>query len=70
MVGALAAPRIAAVGETRLVRGILIATAVAFLGVFLLAPLAVVFAVALGQGVAAFFASFTNPDTLSAIRLT
>ena len=40
------------------------------LTVFLLAPLALIFAVALGQGVAAYLRSFTNPDTISAIRLT
>lgn len=41
-----------------------------FLGAFLLAPLALIFAVAFGQGIAAYFASFRDPDTLSAIRLT
>jgi sulfate transport system permease protein len=60
----------AVIGESALVRRLLIGVSVLFLGAFLLAPLAVVFAVALGQGVAAYFASFRDPDTLAAIRLT
>jgi sulfate transport system permease protein len=52
------------------VRGLLIGTSAIFLGAFLLAPLAVVFAVALGKGLAAYAASFRDADTLSAIRLT
>ncbi|MBV8198948.1 MAG: hypothetical protein JO263_12520, partial [Candidatus Eremiobacteraeota bacterium] len=47
MVGALQLRSVPSVGESRLVRGTLIAIAVVFLSVFLLAPLAVVFAVAL-----------------------
>ena len=70
MVGTLHLRSAPAVGESRLIRGTLIAIAVVFLSVFLLAPLAVVFAVALGQGVAAFFSTFSNHDTLSAIWLT
>ncbi len=58
------------IGESALVRRLLIGVSVMFLGAFLLAPLAVVFAVAFGQGVAAYFASFRDPDTLAAIRLT
>jgi len=48
----------------------LIATAVLFLTAFLLTPLAVIFAVAFGKGVQAYLASFRDPDTFSAIRLT
>ncbi len=59
-----------AVRESAWVRGLLIGTSVIFLGAFLLAPLAVVFAVALGKGLAAYAASFRDADTLSAIRLT
>src|SRR5690242_18734909 len=59
-----------AIGESRSVRTLLIAACVTFLAVFLLAPLAVVFAVAFGQGIAAYLHSFDNPDTLAAIRLT
>jgi sulfate transport system permease protein len=70
MVNALPARAVPAVTESGLVRGLLIGTSVAFLAVFLLAPLALVFAMAFAQGVVAYFHSFTNPDTLSAIRLT
>ena len=70
MVNALPASAAPAVGESRGVRILLIAVSVVFLAVFLLAPLAVVFADAFAQGIAAYFNSFTNPDTLSAIRLT
>lgn len=48
----------------------LILTAVAFLSFFLLLPLVAVFAEAFRKGVGAYFASFEDPDTLSAIWLT
>jgi sulfate transport system permease protein len=70
MVGAIALQRTPAVGESALVRRALIVATVAFLGVFLLAPLAIVFATAFGQGIAAYFASFRDPDSVAAIRLT
>ncbi len=70
MVNALPASAAPAVGESRGVRTLLIAISVVFLAIFLLAPLAVVFAEAFAQGIAAYFNSFTNPDTLAAIRLT
>jgi sulfate transport system permease protein len=53
-----------------MVRVVLIGVSVAFLTVFLLAPLALIFSIALSQGLAAYFHSFTNSDTLAAIRLT
>ncbi len=52
------------------VRFALIAAALAFLGLFLLLPLVVVFAEALHGGVAAYVEAFTEPDALAAIRLT
>jgi len=52
------------------VRWSLIAVALLFLGFFLVLPLAAVFAEALGHGLAAYFASFRDPDALAAIRLT
>jgi len=52
------------------VRWSLIAVALFFLGFFLVLPLAAVFAEALGHGLAAYFASFRDPDALAAIRLT
>ncbi|MGA9945648.1 MAG: sulfate ABC transporter permease subunit CysW [Candidatus Cybelea sp.] len=70
MVSAIPAARAASVTESAWVRRLLIGAAVFFLSAFLLAPLAIVFSVALGQGVVAYVASFHDPDTISAIRLT
>lgn len=70
MVDAVTITAAAPVTESPLVRRTLIGVSVLFLAAFLVAPLAVVFAVAFGQGVVAFFASFRDPDTQSAIRLT
>ncbi|MBI2571554.1 MAG: sulfate ABC transporter permease subunit CysW [Candidatus Schekmanbacteria bacterium] len=56
--------------EPRWARCLLIATAVGFLGILLLAPLAVVFAGALSQGVRAYLAAISHPDTRAALRLT
>jgi sulfate/thiosulfate transport system permease protein len=52
------------------VRAILIATALAFLGLFLLLPLLAVFVEALRQGLSTYLASIIEPDALAAIRLT
>jgi sulfate transport system permease protein len=51
-------------------RRVLIAAAVAFLALFLLAPLAVVFVEALQNGVGAYIAALGDPDALAAVRLT
>src|SRR5262249_21621930 len=59
-----------ATSESPLVRWSLIAVAALFLGVFLFMPLAVVFSSALAKGSTTSFASFHDPDALSAIRLT
>jgi len=69
-----AAPRVearhnASVG-TRAGRAMLIFISIAFLALLLLAPLGAVLAQALANGVAAYFESFKDPDTLAAIRLT
>jgi sulfate transport system permease protein len=56
--------------ETRPVRGMLVVTALVFLGLFLLFPLLVVFVEAFRKGFAVFVASLGDPDTLSAIALT
>ncbi|MGH8265686.1 MAG: sulfate ABC transporter permease subunit CysW [Steroidobacteraceae bacterium] len=53
-----------------IVRWLFIAVSLGFLAALLLAPLATVFAVALSRGVQAYLASFSDPDTLAAIRLT
>ena len=52
------------------VRAVLIGTALAFLGLFLLLPLLAVFVEALRQGLGAYLAGITEPDALAAIRLT
>lgn len=49
---------------------ILTAVALAFLAVFVLLPLVTVFVEALSKGVAAYGDALTEPDALSAIRLT
>jgi sulfate transport system permease protein len=56
--------------EGALVRWALIALALGYLTLFLFVPLAAVFAEALKNGLAGYFASFQDPDTLAAIRLT
>lgn len=73
MVSAAAAPArdfSPATAEAAWVRVLLIGITVMFLAVFLLAPLALIFVTAFAQGIAAYFQTFTNSDTLSAIRLT
>ena len=54
----------------RLQRALLILIAVAFMLVFLLLPLAVVFTEALAKGVQAFVAAITQQEAWSSIRLT
>jgi sulfate transport system permease protein len=56
--------------EPRAIRWLLTATAVVFLVLFLVVPLAVVFSEALKRGAAAYFAAVSHPVALSAIRLT
>jgi sulfate/thiosulfate transport system permease protein len=51
-------------------RWLLISLAIGFLALFLLAPLASVFAYALEKGLGAYFASFNDPVTFSAVKLT
>jgi sulfate transport system permease protein len=52
------------------VRGLLIGTTLAFLGVFLFLPLVAVFSQALGKGFVAYCRALVDPDALAAIRLT
>lgn len=59
-----------ATGESRVVRWLLIAGALGFLGLFIFVPLVAVFAQALGKGFANYFRGITDPDTLAAIKLT
>jgi sulfate transport system permease protein len=56
--------------EPAWLRRTLIAVALAFLAVFLFVPLLAVFAEALKKGVDVYWAAITDPDALSAIRLT
>ncbi len=65
-----ASPRAVATSEPFWVRALLIALALAFFGIFLLMPLAVVFTEALKKGWAAYAAGIASPDAISAIKLT
>src|SRR6195952_3141592 len=56
--------------EPWLIRAVIIAIAVTFLIVFVVLPLVVVFAQAFSKGVGAYFSALTDPEALSAIRLT
>jgi sulfate/thiosulfate transport system permease protein len=56
--------------EPRLVRWALITLALAFLGLFLVLPLVAIFIKAFDKGIAVFLEAISNPDALSAIRLT
>ena len=56
--------------EPWLVRVVIIAIAVTFLSVFVVLPLIVVFAQAFSRGVVAYLSALTDPEALSAIRLT
>ncbi len=48
----------------------LIALALAFLSIFLVLPLILVFTQAFGEGISAYFRALRDPDALSAMRLT
>lgn len=56
--------------ETKPARVLLIGTALGFLGLFVLLPLAAVFAEALTEGVSAYVEAIAEPDAWAAIRLT
>ena len=70
--GRRVAPRraLAATAEPAWVRRTLIGIALGFLALFLFVPLAAVFYEALKKGVDVYLAAITDPDALSAIRLT
>jgi sulfate transport system permease protein len=57
-------------GESRAVRWSLIAVALVFLALTLALPLALVFHEAASKGLGAYWAAITEPDALSAARLT
>jgi sulfate transport system permease protein len=56
--------------EPWLVRGLIIGFAVAFLSLFVVLPLVLVFSTALSKGVAFYFAALKDPEVWAAIRLT
>lgn len=56
--------------EPAWVRALLLAVTLGFLGLFLVVPLVSVFAEALRDGLATYFATFKDPAALSAVRLT
>jgi sulfate/thiosulfate transport system permease protein len=56
--------------EPWLVRVVIIVIAVTFLTVFVVLPLVMVFAQAFSKGIGAYFSALTDPEALSAIRLT
>ena len=56
--------------ESRLTRALLIAVAIGFISIFLVLPLVTVFFCALANGIRAALSAITEPDALSAIRLT
>lgn len=57
-------------GEDPWVRRVLITIALAFLGLMLIAPLAVVFTEAFARGAGVYLAALTSPHTLAALQLT
>ena len=69
--GAIAPPDpVSATTEPAWVKCLLIGTALAFLTLFLFVPLAIVFVEAFKKGVGVYLAAVTDPDALSAIKLT
>jgi sulfate transport system permease protein len=56
--------------EPRWVRFTLLLAAFTFLGFFLVMPLVSVFVNALAKGVGPYFAAWSNPDTVDAVKLT
>ncbi len=56
--------------ERPAVRALLVGVALAFLALFLILPVVVVFAEALRKGLATYLATFGDPDAQAAIRLT
>ena len=63
-------PMLLPLSESPVTRGVLIAVALAFLVLFLILPLLVVFTEAFKAGVGTYFAALAEPEALAAIRLT
>src|ERR1051325_10343249 len=66
---AIGAPR-RPTSESSRVRLLLLLVAVAYLGLFLVLPLASVYSEALAQGLEPYFAAILDPDALGAVKLT
>ncbi len=62
-------PRVA-IGEGPKTRIVLIAVALGFLGLMLIAPLLVVFVEAFSRGIGVYFQALAMPDTMAALQLT
>ena len=62
--------RSACSGDSPVIRWVLVAVALAFLGLFLVLPLIGVFAKAFEKGISQYWAAMTETDARSAIRLT
>jgi sulfate/thiosulfate transport system permease protein len=58
------------ISERWWIKALLTTVACAFLGVMVVLPLAVIFTEALGQGIRTYLAALTEPDAMSALRLT
>jgi sulfate transport system permease protein len=56
--------------EPRPIRFVIVALAISFLTIFVVLPLVVVFASAFSKGISAYLAALSEPEALSAIRLT
>jgi sulfate transport system permease protein len=63
-------PHAQPMGESGLVKGLLIGTALLFLTAFLFLPLITVFLEGFRKGAGVFFDSFSDPDTMAAVKLT
>ncbi len=59
-----------AITEPRAIRVLLTLTALAFLGLLIIMPIAAVFTEAFRKGIDAYISGINNPDTISAIKLT
>jgi sulfate/thiosulfate transport system permease protein len=66
----LASRAVRLASEPFIVRFIIVATALGFLGLFIVLPLIAVFAQAFSKGVSTYFSALSEPDAVSAIKLT
>ncbi len=62
--------KVSATNESKLIQWILISVVLLFLSLFLIVPLIAIFVKAFEKGSEVYFAAISNPDTISAIKLT